>query len=158
MEVRRAERGDLLGIGRVVNASCWETYAGLLKPSTINLVLETVYAPSLLKRRLLEGGLLVAVDDDNLVMGFAMVTDHADFLEVEALFVDLDQRGRGIGSKILEAAHAAATDKPLCVDVLLGSAEGESFQEALGFVPGEIIERNLGSEMIVERRWWRTRL
>ena len=155
MEVRRAERADLLGIGRVVHASCWETYSGLLKPSTISAVLETRYAPSVLKRRLLDGGLLVAVDEDNVVIGFAMLCDHPNFLEVEALFVDVDRRGSGIGRAMLETAHDLAPEGPLCVDVLLGSAEGESFQESLGFAPGEIIERDIAGEMIVERRWWR---
>lgn len=155
MEVRKAHRGDLLGVGRVVHAACWETYTGLLKPAVISEVLDTVYSPSNLKRRLLQGGLIVCTDERQVVVGFAMVSPHEDYVELEAIFTDPDFRRRGIGSRLMEEVDRIAGGRPICIDVLLGSLEGEHFQEAFGFVPGEIIETEIGGEPIVERRWWR---
>ncbi len=156
MEVRKALRSDLLGVGRVIHAAAWETYTGLLKPATISEILASLYSPSTLKRRLLEGGLAVAVDERQVVVGTAIAEFHEDYIEVSALFIDPDHRRRGIGSLLVDQMENIAAGLPLCFNVLLGSVDGEEFSESLGFVPGEIIEREVFGEQIVERRWWRT--
>ncbi len=155
MEVRKAERGDLLGVARVVHAACWETYTGLLKPQTIAEAVATIYTPSALKRWLLAGELYVGLDDEQVVSGFAIVAPHPDHAEVFAIAVDPSARHRGLASALMDRITADVGDLPLCVTVLLGSLDGERFAEALGFVPGEIIERDLCGEEVVERRWWR---
>ena len=156
MEVRKAVRSDLLGVGRVIHASAWETYPGLLKPSTVSEVLATSYSPSALKRRLLEGGLLVAVDDRKVVIGVAAIAFHEDFIEVEALFSDPEYRWNRVASNLVEALDVVAAGLPICYNVLLGSIEGEKFSEHLDFVPGETVSREVAGQQIVERRWWRT--
>ena len=60
MQVRRATRDDLNGIGRVADAVHWHGYRGLLAPATIRSLIRRDYGPPALKRRLLRGWLLVA--------------------------------------------------------------------------------------------------
>jgi len=154
MEVRKANRSDLIGVERVVHIALWEAYNGLLQPSTISETLTTSYAPSELKRRLLEGALLVAADQQRIVVGFAIFDRDADRVDVQALAIDPEHRRRGIGRRLLAAVREQAGEVPLTMRILLGSLEGEQFAEAEGFVPGEIIERELYGEPVVERRWW----
>ncbi len=154
MEVRKADRGDLLGVARVVHAAHWETYTGLLKPQTIAEVVATLYRPSILKRHLMAGELYVGLDDQEVVVAFAIVAVHDDHVDLPAIAVDPSTRQRGVARRLLELIRADAPVMPLSLTVLLGSMDGEGFVEKLGFVPGEIIERELCGEEVVERRWW----
>jgi hypothetical protein len=52
------------------------------------------------------------------------------------------------------ALRERAPHLPVCADVILGNLDGERFLEALGFVPGEVLEQDLLAEQIVVRRWW----
>jgi hypothetical protein len=38
--------------------------------------------------------------------------------------------------------------------VLAGNRKGEVFYEARGFEPREVVEEQLGDELVSERRWW----
>ncbi len=154
MEVRRADRGDLLGVARVVHAAHWETYTGLLKPQTIAEVIATLYRPSVLKRRLMAGELYVALDDREVVVAFGIVDFHADHTDIPALAVDPEARYRGVARTMIDHIRGDGGDLPLSMTVLLGSLEGEAFAERLGFVPGETIEQELAGEEVVQRRWW----
>ncbi len=154
MEVRTADRGDLLGVARVVHAALWETYTGLLKPQTIAEVIATDYRPSILKRRLMAGELYVALDARQVVVGFALVDFLVDHTDVDALFVDPQVRRRGVARDLLELIRVDGGGKALCATVLLGSIEGEEWAERLHFVPGEVVEQELCGEPVVARRWW----
>ncbi len=154
MEVRRADRGDLLGVARVVHAAHWDTYTGLLKPQTIAEVIATLYRPSVLKRRLIAGELYVALDEGHVVVAFAFADFHDDHTDIPALAVDPAARHRGVAREMIARIRADADPVPLSMTVLLGSLEGEAFVERLGFVPGEIIEQELAGEEVVQRRWW----
>ena len=90
MGVRKATRSDILGLARVVHAVHWETYTGLLKPETISEVITSIYSPSQLKRRILAGEVMVAVDEDELVEGFVMSEVFDDHVDIPALAVDPD--------------------------------------------------------------------
>lgn len=153
MEVTRAGRHHLVGVSQVLHSAFYEAYSDLLRPETIAHVLAEDYSPSALKRRMLSGGLIVALDDD-IVVGCGIAEIMEDHVDVPVLVVDPDHRHRGVGNSILQALRDLDASVPLCVNVLLGSIEGETFVESLGFVPGETIERLLGREQIVERRWW----
>ncbi len=154
MEVRRADRGDLLGVARVVHAAHWDTYTGLLKPQTIAEVIATLYRPSILKRRLMAGELYVALDDRQVVIAFAFVDFHDDHIDIPSIAVDPNTRQRGVAREMIALIRADGGPGPLCMTVLLGSLDGEAFAERLGFVPGEIIEQELAGEEVVQRRWW----
>ncbi|MFQ5947307.1 MAG: GNAT family N-acetyltransferase [Acidimicrobiia bacterium] len=153
MLVRRAERGDLLAIGRVAHAAWWESYSGLLKGSTISGVLSQDYSPSALKRRLLAGGVMVAVNEDSVV-GFADVRVNEDHIELTAISTDPEDRRQGIGTALLEAVRALEPDLPVCANVMLGNLDSEHFYEVHGFAPGEVVHSDLCGEQVVERRWW----
>jgi N-acetylglutamate synthase-like GNAT family acetyltransferase len=154
MEVREADRSDLIGIGRVIHAAFWESYGGLLAPETIADHLAVSYAPSVLKRRLLAGGLLVAVDGTGTVAGCAIREEDGDSVEVLTLAIDPAHRRRGVGHELLEVVHDAAGVRPLSMRILLGSIDGELFAEREGFVPGEVLEGEFHGQQVVQRRWW----
>jgi GNAT superfamily N-acetyltransferase len=153
MIVRTADREDLLGVGRVAEAAHWVSYDGLLRPEVIGRLLARDFSPSAIGRRLLRGGLLVATHDDEVV-GFADGIDGADRLVVSAIATDPDHRRRGIGTALLAGLRSGAATLPPAIDVLLGHIEAEQFLEANGFAPGEIQQRDLFGEEVVERRWW----
>lgn len=157
MGVRRANRSDILGVARVVHAACWETYTGLLKPETISEAIATDYSPSMLKRRMLAGEIMVGIDDDEVVVGFVMSGLADDHVAVSAIAVDPEHRRHGHARELVEASFRKwDTELPVSMPVLLGSIDGEEFAESMGFVPGEIVERDLCGEPVVERIWWHT--
>lgn len=153
MEVRRAVREDLVAIGRLAHAAIWESCTGLLKPATISAALETEYSPSALKRRLLAGGVVVAVSDTGTIVGIADVAEDSGKVKI-SLSTEPDYRRRGVGRTLIEAVRSLFPGGLLCADVLLGNLDGERFCEAVGFVPGEVIQRRVFGEDVVERRWW----
>ena len=153
MTVRHAGRADLLAIGRVAEASHWDTYTGLLKPDTIGRILQRDYSPAALGRRLLRGGVVVA-EEAGVVVGFADADAGESHIRLLAIATDPQHQRSGVAAAMLRAVRAGHPGLPVCADVLLGNLAGERFYEALGFAPGEILERRLFDEDVVERRWW----
>ncbi|MBN2114767.1 MAG: GNAT family N-acetyltransferase [Acidimicrobiia bacterium] len=153
MEVRAAGRDDLIGIGRVADAAHWEAYSALLGPRVISALLRRDYSPAAVRRRLLSGGLLVALDEGRLV-GFADASVEADHIRLNALATDPERRRARVAAHLLESVRGLAADLPVSADVLLGCHPVEGYLEAQGFVPGEVIESDLFGELTVERRWW----
>lgn len=151
--MRHAGRADLLDIARVAEASHWDTYTGLLKPDTIGRILQRDYSPAALGRRLLRGGVVVA-EEAGEVVGFADAEAGQAHVRLLAIATDPLHRRAGVAAAMLGAIRERHPDLPVCADVLLGNLAGERFYEALGFVPGEILERSLFDEDVVERRWW----
>ena len=153
MIVRKAERQDLLGIGRVAEAAHWASYQGLLHPETIGQLILRDFAPSALGRRLLRGGVFVATADETIV-GFADGLQSDEYVFVSAIATDPTIRRHGVGTALLHSLRGLCEGLPLAADVFLGNLEGEQFYEVNGFVPGEISHTSLFSEDVVERRWW----
>jgi GNAT superfamily N-acetyltransferase len=154
MRVRRATRGDLVGIRRVADASFWEEYRSLLGPAAIAEMIGREFSPAALKRRLLGGGVIVAEDEGGRVIGFADVRNAGDHVELAALSTDPVLGRRGVAGALVNAARDQSPDLPLCADVLLGNLESEELYESLGFAPGEVIQQRLRAEPVVARRWW----
>lgn len=154
MIVRKGSRDDLLGIGRVAEAAHWASYEGLLRPDTIGQLILRDFSPSVLGRRLLRGGVVVATASDEVV-GFADGEIGSDALHVSAIATDPTRRRTGIGTALLFAVRSLSDSLPTASDVLLGNLEGERFYEVNGFVPGEVQHVSLFEEDVVERRWWR---
>jgi N-acetylglutamate synthase-like GNAT family acetyltransferase len=153
MQVRRATRDDLNGIGRIADAAHWHGYQGLLTPATISSLIRRDYGPSTLKRRLLRGWLLVA-EHAGRVVGFADVEVDEGAIHLRAIAAEPPGAEGSISGALLEAAREEAPDLPVCTDVLLGHLESEHFYEAHGFVPGETFHDVIFEEHVVERRWW----
>lgn len=153
MEVIGAGKEHLAGVSSVLHAAFYEAYVDLLSRETIAHALADQQSPSALKRRILAGELVVALEDGEVV-GCAIAEERDDHVDVPVLVVDPDHRHHGIGSRLIEELRRIHEGVTLCISVLLGSLEGEHFMEQHGFVPGETIERVLGRQQIVERRWW----
>ena len=77
--------------------------------------------------------------------------DHA---HIVAFYTRPGARGHGIGSALLDRVVATFPGLDISADVLVGNELGEPFYVARGFEPGDLLEEELGGEMIRERRWW----
>ncbi len=130
------------------------SYEGLVRPDTIGRLVLRDFSPSALGRRLLRGGVFVAVAWDEIA-GFADGDVGAEAIHVRAIATEPSMRRRGVGTALLTAVRGMAPDIPVAADVLLGNLEGERFYETNGFVPGEVQHGSLFGEDVVERRWWR---
>ncbi len=153
MEVRKAAKGDVIGIGRVADVAHWDAYSGLLDPATISALLRRDFSPGSVRRRLLSGEVVVAVENGTVV-GFADAGVEADQVRLRALGTDPEWRHLRVAAHLLEAVRGLAPAMPVSADVLLGCEPVEGYLEGQGFVPGEVIESQLFGELTVERRWW----
>lgn len=82
---------------------------------------------------------LVAVDDDDRVLGFTSIGTCFDDdrrpggLEIWDLWVDREQRSRGIGASLIAAAHELATgERDITVWVLAANLRGLEFYRRTG--------------------------
>ncbi|CAH0133089.1 acetyltransferase [Stenotrophomonas lactitubi] len=71
--------------------------------------------------------LIVAVDDQDRPQGFMLI----DGSHMEALFIDPDVRGTGIGRQLL--LHAVARHPQLTTDVNTQNAQAVGFYQRMGF-------------------------
>jgi len=152
VEVRTANREDLVEIGRLAHEVWWRSYASLVTSETINRALDANYTPSILAERLLKHYCFLALEDDETV-GFAEGVVGDD----RVVLATLHCRHGGnteVGRLLIDRMHSLAPALPMCSDVALGHLDAESFFEAIGFAPGEVIEAQLEGEAIVRRRWW----
>ena len=81
----------------------------------------------------------VALDNHGRVTGTLLVTPYgADCATISMVIVDRNQRGKGLGRRLMERAFALAGDRPLR---LTATADGIPLYEKLGFVPsGRILQ------------------
>ncbi len=104
VSIRRAAPGDAQQIGAVFDAAVREgwTYLG-------QLAREPMFPPDEWDKLVIEhtspNVLLVAIDQPGNVVGFAAV--HPQEGEMYLLFVHPEHAGRGVGRKLLDAAHDA---------------------------------------------------
>lgn len=75
-----------------------------------------------------EAPLWVAVDDNDVPVAFMLLSEH----HLEALFVDPDARGTGVGRKLVE--HALSLIPDLTTDVNEQNAQAVGFYQKMGFV------------------------
>ncbi len=153
MEVRSANRHDLLEIGRLAHEAWWEAYSGLVSDVTINRALAANYTPAVLAERLLKNFCFVALTDD-AAAGFAEGMPETDRVVLHTIYCLPKYRHQGIASDLLGAVRNLAPGMPICSDVVLGNLVAESFHESWGFSPGEVFEGDIEGEPVVQRRWW----
>ncbi len=152
MDVRSANRADLVEIGRLAHEVWWGAYASLVTSETINRALDANYTPSILAERLLKHFCFLVVEDGRTV-GFAEAMPEDDRVVVATLHCR-DGGNIEVGSRLIDRMRSLAPELPMCSDVMLGHLAAESFFEAVGFYPGEVIEAQVDGEVIVRRRWW----
>jgi GNAT superfamily N-acetyltransferase len=151
--VRRARTGDSAEIGRVAAAAWRDTYAGLLRPETIESFIERAYSIERVARRIEADTFLVATEAGRIA-AFADARDVDDRVDLFAIYALPASRRRGAGSALLAELRMRFPDRPIVADVLGGNRKGEVFYEARGFEPRERLETELFGEPVVERRWW----
>lgn len=75
-----------------------------------------------------EAPLWVATTEDDVPLAFMLLSEH----HLEALFVDPDARGRGVGKKLVE--HALSLIPDLTTDVNEQNDQAVGFYQKMGFV------------------------
>jgi ribosomal protein S18 acetylase RimI-like enzyme len=153
--VRRATAADVPAI-RAIAVDAWrDTYRGLLRDETIEWFVARAYTEERVTLRVERHETWVATLDGS-VGAFAETALEPDRVDLVAIYADPGRRRRGLGSALLDAIVRTHPDLPIVADVLAGNRLGEAWYEARGFAPREDIEEELGGELVVERRWWRT--
>lgn len=150
MRVRRAEREDLPAIARLAHGASIAAYGDLVdqSPSASPVAIEP---QTDLKRKLLSGSLLVCCEDD-IVSAFAEYEVLEDHLDIRSMGYRYE--GREVAAALMRALHTLHPNLPISHEVVLGHLELEHLHEAIGFVPGETVDADLGGHTVVARRWW----
>jgi GNAT superfamily N-acetyltransferase len=153
--VRRATPSHATAIRDIAHAAWMDTYRELLREETIEWFVERAYSEERVALRIERHETWVA-ELDGAIAAFAETAVEADRITLVAIYASPGMRGRGLGSALLDAIVDAHPDLPIAADVLDGNRKGETFYEARGFEPRETLEEQLGAELVVERRWWRS--
>lgn len=153
MNARLARRNDLEAIQRIGTLSILHSYAGFLRPPTIDSWLDGVYSTETLVRRWQDHPIYVAeIDGVTAAFADAFIEDERIFLS--ALFTLPAFRLQGAGRSLVEKVRNVARSLPVTCDVLLGNDDAEIFFERLAFVPGETLRVTMFGEPVIERRWY----
>ena len=156
--MRRATPSHAIAIRDIAMAAWRATYRDMLREETIEWFVERAYSEERVALRIERHETWVA-ELDGVVAAFAETAvepvDEPDRVTLVAIYASPGMRGRGLGSALLDAIVDAHPDLPIAADVLAGNRMGETFYEARGFEPREVIDEQLGAELVVERRWWR---
>ncbi|WP_095091045.1 GNAT family N-acetyltransferase [Mesorhizobium sophorae] len=85
----------------------------------------------------------VALDDEGRVTGTILVTPYgADCAMINMVIVDRNERGKGLGRRLMDQALALAGDRPLR---LVATTDGMPLYQKLGFVPSGTILQHQGT-------------
>ncbi len=150
--VREALPADAPRIREVAVAAWRDTYARLIGSEAIELFLAQAYSEERIGLRIARHDVLIAPAND--VQAFAEITHRGDHAQVVAIYAHPGARGRGLGTAILADFKRRNPGLDIAADVLIGNTLAEPFYRARGFEPGELLEEELGGELIRERRWW----
>jgi len=90
-----------------------------------------------------EGRTFAAIDD-GVVVGFATYAPHPTHLELEALFVDPDQRRRGHAMRLMDVVVEAARLAGVARIEVTANEHASAFYDAAGFVQVGMAETLLG--------------
>ena len=104
-------------------------------------------------------GFLIMADRHGITTGYTMVLLRAGpddtypftdrFAEVLTLVVSPAERGRGVGSALLDAVDAELAVRGISdqvISVMAGNAAAQRLYERRGFVPGEILLFRVGAQ------------
>lgn len=152
--VRRARLDDVPAAMALAAAAWRDTYAGLLRPETIESFIDRAYSPGRLGSRITEDHFYIAEDDTGIV-AFADAFERGDQLDLMAIYALPDRRNQGAGTALLEKLSDLFPGRDISADVVNGNRKGEVFYERRGFAPSEEMAVTLFGEPVVERRWVR---
>lgn len=153
--VRNGISDDVEPVRAIALAAWRDTYAGLLRPETIEGFLARAYGPERTLRRIERDTFLVAVTPAGEIAAYADAVASRDRVELFAIYARPDLRGQGAGSVLLAELARRFPELPIVADVLVGNRKGEAFYEARGFEPRDDLAEELLGEIVRERTWWR---
>ncbi len=107
--MRDAVPSDAGEIGAVASAAWQETYAGLLRTSTVRAFVEAAYSVEALERRIARDTFLV-VEEGGRIVAFANAVIGEDAVNLAAIYALPSKRGHGVGT-ILFAALTSRSPK-----------------------------------------------
>jgi ribosomal protein S18 acetylase RimI-like enzyme len=138
LSIRDATAADLERV-RDIKVDNWAgTYGPLLPPETLDRHLDRRHQLESLREalRLPTTAILVAVDEADMVLGFALFyPGHDPEPWMESLHVAFGSRGRGVGTRLMSATAsrlAAAGYHSLRLGVVVGNKVAARFYERLG--------------------------
>jgi GNAT superfamily N-acetyltransferase len=155
-QVRDGVAADAEAVRAIALAAWRDTYAGFLRPDTIEGFLERAYSPDRTLRRIERNTFLVAVAADGTIGAYADASASFDRVELFALYADPARRRQGAGTALVDELARRFPALPIVADVLIGNRKGELFYERRGFEPRDEIVEDLLGEMARERTWWRS--
>jgi ribosomal protein S18 acetylase RimI-like enzyme len=156
--VRSAQHDDLGGINRVASETWVATYTGAIPDADIRTFLQSNYNRGSLEQSLatLGDGMLVAVDEDQVV-GYAMLScDRDGNAELWSIYVLPTRQGQGAGKQLWDAAIAHARSlsaSRLALWVLESNTVARRFYERQGAVQVEQREFPVGNAGVSEVRY-----
>lgn len=107
-----------------------------------------------LKECLLSGDLLVGVDGSDRIEAVAVIRTTTDHAELLTALAPPHPSTTVSAAPFVMAIRARGCDLPISGEAVLGNLPHEQFYESAGFVPGEVLEEDIGGQTIVRRRWW----
>ncbi|MYL30377.1 GNAT family N-acetyltransferase [Halobacillus halophilus] len=141
--IRNAIMSDAAGIREVCIKGNQDAYASIYSGDYLQTVIDEFYNLDRIKKEIIPSGrgwsgYLTALQHDRVVgaIGGGMIGEKAG--EIYVLYLDPDYRGRGIGTKLLEALTKQQKElygaEEQWVSVQKGNEKGIPFYEARGFV------------------------
>ncbi len=154
VEVRTATRSDLDEIDALSARALTEAFAGMLPNGLTGQTRMTPFRGAPLKERLLSGDLLVGVDGSDRIEAVAMISLTGDHAELLTALAPPHPSTDVSAAPFVTAIRERGCALPISGEAVLGNLPHEQFYESAGFVPGEVLEEEVGGQTIVRRRWW----
>ena len=138
MHIRQGTPDDLVPIAAIKVLSWADTYGPLLSPAVLRPFLDVQDQLEELRRGLArqDSLLLVAVDGEDMVIGFALTFAEAEPAPwLESLHVAADLRGHGVGTQLMQATAAELRKRgynTLRLGVVSGNEAAARLYERLG--------------------------
>ena len=99
---------------------------------------------------LIERGEVTVAEMDGVAVGFSVVQRHDGFTELDGLFVEPGEWGKGVGRALADAATHEARRKGHALMVIAG-AEARGFYERCGFVVEGTAQTRFGPALRMSR-------
>ena len=135
--IERATVVDVARLKQVLSETWIATYADHLSRSTIEQVTTQWHAPGVLRAQLEKPGDYFAVArDDGAIIGLVTVVAlNRDELHLSRLYVLPAHQGKGVGSRLLDAAIASYPDAAVIrLEVEQNNAKGHAYWRSRRFV------------------------
>ncbi len=155
--VRPAVAGDVDDIRAVAERGWTAAYGDVLPESVIDAAMAEWYDPEEVAARVADGAFFVA-DDDGIVgyVSGAAAEDDPEGAVLEAIYVDPDRWGEGVGSRLLRRFEAWCRDRgrpSVRFRVLAGNDVAPPFYRSHGYRAVGETETELFGTAVTERRF-----